>query len=94
MGAALGRRDGVAIGMAEPFLLVLGPATAHSTLPPSFRKIDLPRNGRGVGSARPSRLAERVTEPAREVQPGLGRNSFRPGAADPQLQRISMPRNR
>ena len=77
VGPAFGRRDGVAIGVAEPGLLVLGPG---------HRPFDPAAIGEiGLADKRPRRqhrLAveagrEKIAEPAGEMQPRLGRHAIR-----------------
>src|SRR5215470_1944284 len=70
-------RNGVAIGMAEPFLLVIRPGDRpfHAT---TFGKIDLPDKRPGCKH----RVAieargEKIAEPAREVKPRLGWHALR-----------------
>src|SRR6202022_1412521 len=90
VGPSFRGRYGVAIGMAEAVFLVFGPR---------YRPLDAAAFGKiDAAEKRPRRQnrppiearREEVAEPARKVQPRLGRNSLRPGqcgiAAPPNLQ--------
>src|SRR6266481_4809818 len=90
VGPSFGGRNGVAVGMAEAVFLVFGPR---------YRPLDAAAVGKiDAAEKRPRRQnrppiearREEVTEPARKVQPRLGRNSLRARhcgiAAPPNLQ--------
>src|SRR6516164_4354163 len=76
MGAAFGSRNRVAIGMAEPLFLVLGPGDGPFNTA-AFWKIDLADEGpRGQQHSPVEARGEVIAESAREVQPCLDRHPF------------------
>ena len=97
VGAALRGRDRVAVGVAEAVVLVLGPGDRPFDAAAASGEVGLAdeRAAASAGRASVEARREKIAEPAREMQPRLGRD-VRPGrgSAGSQLQRISTPRNR